>query len=303
MSKQETISNNDNKINEQDLELRIKNIDIYKKIIPKELHFLFDPIFNNSFCKSLSEKDYDVICKLPHTVISRVISTLQPSLLFEETELFNVFKMKFNGDLEIITQYNFVPDENTPFHIEIYQNNLICDFPDICTLQDKLNKHNSRYISYELVLSCPTNKSSHSVLLVFDIKNFETYVIDSSGDLSYFDDDCLDDLDDNSLPINSYLHLFLTKYSELLGFKYNNLSTINTCINIKIKSKSQKKFFEGYCRGWTLFFQHITLIVQDNDFNFIKFVKRFCSKNKRILNEIIEIYQVYYLDLLDLEYF
>lgn len=299
MSELETTIDNQNNL--QDLELKIKNIDKYKQIIPKELHILFDPTFNYSLYKSLNEKAYDTICKLPHNVISKIISTLQTSILFEDMELFNVFKMNFNKDLEIITSYNFVSEENIPFHIEIYEDNLICDFPDTCTLQNKLDKSKSRYISYELILKCLHSESSHSVLLVFDTKKYETYVIDTNGDLSYFDED---DVCQSSvfLPKSYYLHLFLTRYSELLGFKYNNISNVNTCINVKIKSKSQKKFFDGYCRGWTLFFQHITLVVQDNDFNFIQFIKKFCSKNKKILNEIVEIYQVYYLNLLDLDY-
>ncbi len=281
---------------EKDLSIRLKNINTYKNIVPEELHNMFDPTFNESFNNALSKDKYKLVATLKAKYLAEIIKLLQPSMVFDQSSLFNVIKMGFDSNFEIVTNYNFDTEESVPFHIQIIPNGLVCDFPEITTLRDKFSKYPYRYFSYEIVFVCPDKGSSHSVLFVFDLILSESYVVDSNGDLSYFDN--IYRLNKHT-PTRNYLHSALSTYSELIGFKYIKLSdkSIDTSINIRIRSQSQKNFFEGYCRGWTLFFQHILLTKSDTSFDFPEFLEQFCSYDINILNEIVEIYQLYYLDL------
>jgi hypothetical protein len=166
---------------------------------------------------------------------------------------------------------------------------LICNFPTIETIIDKLTKSKIRFVSYELVFSdilLQKKNSDHSVLLVFDKITKIIFIVDSNGTLNYFESHN----PDFQLTFNSAL----SYYASFINFTYITMYDLDLSINFnkKIKSESQKSFFNGYCRAWTLLFQ-IILSNAPDDFDFIMYLKEISTYNLNLLNELIEIFQVF----------
>jgi hypothetical protein len=294
---------------EKDLSKRLDNIDKYKEILPESLHVIIDPNLNNFFFNALEEYQYLCFASLHYKFINEMIKMINQNIIFTEDDNFTTFKIDFeNNEFEVITNCNYDILETVPFHIQIINSGLIFDWPDILTLDKKLELITSRYLPYELTLTCDKDNSAHSVLIVFDKLYRISYIVDSNGNLNFFDNVYdKNHSKTNPEPISYFLHRAIEKYMNLIDYTYIkldqstefNLESIDTEINIRIDSDSQKKFFIGYCRGWTLLFQHILLTNNDNSFDFINYIENFCSQNKKILNEIVELYQLYYLELLN----
>jgi hypothetical protein len=306
---QNKVNNLDTSDSEKDLSKRLNNIEEYKKILPESLYVIIDPNINNFFFDALEKYQYLCFASLPYKFINEIIEMINKNLIFTEYDNFITFKIDFeNNEFEIITNCNYNILETVPFIIQIIDSGLIFDWPDILTLENKLNSITNRYLSYELTLRYNKTSSAHSVLIVFDKLYRISYIVDSNGNLNFFDNVYDNNLLVNSTkPISYFLHKAIEKYMNLIDYTYIklnqsnefNLESINTQINIRINSDSQKNFFTGYCRGWTLLFQHILLTNNDYSFDFINYLENFCEQNKKILNEIIELYQLYYLQLLN----
>jgi len=283
---------------------RIDNIFLYNEIIPEFYRNLTDFDENKFIDEDFNKQIYKIICSLKAKYLNNIISNYSPSMAFNNNDNFMTFTMSFDKQFDYQTSYNYDENEIIPFFITINKSNLICQFVEPLTIIKKLSKSDLRYLSYEVDFSdfmLKRTKSGHSVLLVFDQSTREIYILDSNGTLDYFDTflGCLDNQINPRNPtqppkIKSALLESFRKYGDLIGYKFktNDELDLDLSINYRIKSTSQKDFFQGYCRAWSLYFQAILSNAPYN-FDAIRYLQQFSQYDLKLLNEIIEMFQVY----------
>lgn len=300
---------------------RLKNINEYFNIIPRHAQNICDMDLNPYFTQEFTKKMYNTISRLKYKVINNVLKESKPGVTIGKNDLFVTIRYDKMFNFEFVTTSNYDSDESLPFHINIVKDLLIFDFLEPSSLLNKINNigisnndciyiKEQRYCSFEMDL-CATDLTkdikqnnsiaSHAVLLVFDTLKCEAYICDSNGNMSYFDD-YINFY--NHIPVSTYIHNMMDEYCKLINYKYIRLledSKIHLCINTKINSPSQHDFFQGYCRGWSLYFQYI-LNNAESTFDMLKYLKQISLTNKNILNEIIELFQVYFLNIANMSY-
>lgn len=302
----ENLTNSTNSTNEV-INKRIDNLCLYNEIIPEFYQDLTNFDENKYMGEDFDRKIYKIICTLKAKYINYIASQYSPFMAFNNDDNFMTFTMSFEKQFDYQTSYTYDENETVPFFITINKTGLICQFVEPLTMIQKLSNSNMRYLSYEVDLSdiiFKKSNSAHSVLVVFDQASRESYLLDSNGTLDYFDtfSGCLD----NNKLKNTYSTYYkpskikdsllesFKKYSDLIGYKFKTTEELNLdlSINCRIKSSSQKDFFQGYCRAWSLYFQAI-LSNAPYDFDAIRYFQQFSQYDLILLNEIIEMFQVY----------
>ena len=232
----------------------------------------------NNITTDLTKKEYKSVVDAESEDINNYYRQLNKNLQFGDGDMFMVFS--FDDKISNIVDVKYSEYEIIPFHVTLNSDNhLWCNFISSETLDNKINKSNLRYISYELILDdqiINNHNYNHSVLFIFDVKLRVSYIFDSNGDFEYFD--------------NHKLNSCLETYSEMLGYSFVDIRDIIECkINVEVKHKS---FVKGYCRSWTFFFQYILSNCSD-DFQFIEFLDDFCKNDIKVLTKIIEKFTIY----------
>lgn len=274
----------------------IDNLIIYEYIVPNFYNELIDLNKNPYISDNFNEKIYKIISTLKVKYINEIIYNYCSTLAFNYLDKFITFIMAFPNENSLSSKFNYHTktdyDENEtiPFFITVNEVGLICQFPDKATIMNKLKKSKLRYVSYEMFFSdmlLQKKRPAHSVLLVFDKITQIMFIVDSNGTFNYFEsiENC---------KIKQTLYSTMITYGAFIDFTYLTMSELNFSIriNIKIESNSQKNFFNGYCRAWTLFFQTILINAPDN-FDFIEYLKEISKYDLSLLNELIEIFQIY----------
>ena len=263
----------------------INNIE-YKKIVPKHINSIVSMDDNPYYFYNFSKKIYKTISNISITHINGLYK--RDNLVhYDEMDIFDTYKYDRAYNLELIAS-SYYSDEMIPFHISLVNGDIIADFINTGSLNDKMKRMTKRYCSFEVNI-CINNLlienerlTYHSMLFVFDTKNRQAYICDSNNNMF--------------LTYDVYLHNLFSEYCSMIDYKYIRLFDdmhIKLEINKKISSVSQKKFFQGYCRGWTLYFQYILNMV-DNNFEILEYIRFISNCHLNILNEIIEIFQVYF---------
>jgi len=233
---------------------------------------------------------YDIIGRLPHKFQNEMYKQMNMSNSIGPGDDFFTFKMKFDSGVDIIGQSQYVPNESFPFHFNLVDDGLLCDFIDATSLEDKLISSSKRYLSYDVDFISQIARAGHSICVIFDKHTRTGFLLDSNGSLSYFDNPVF-----GAFNWKQLIHDTMEFYFGLLGYDYIKLPDVgvNIKLNYKINSPWQKPWFQGYCKGWTLFFIMITLNAQ-TDFDFINWLKQFAKTDPKIFNKIIEIFQVWF---------
>jgi len=296
----------------QNVNKRFDNLCLYNEIIPEFYRNLTDFDENKSISEDFNKDIYKIICTLKAKYLNYISSHYSPNMAFNNDDNFMTFTMSFDKHFDYQTSYAYDEDETVPFFITINKTGLICQFVEPLTMIQKLSNCDLRYLSYEVDFSdfiFKKSRSAHSVLVVFDQTLREMFLIDSNGTLDYFDtfSGCLDDkFIHTNLAYSSYssytksskikksLLESFRKYGDLIGYKFKTNEELNLdlSINCRIKSSSQKDFFQGYCRAWSLYFQAILSNAPYN-FDAIWYLQQFSNYDLKLLNEIIEMFQVY----------
>jgi hypothetical protein len=271
----------------------LTNMYVYQESVPEPIKFIYDLETNPNYLKELDENIYNIIRRLPDECVDKINNYINPSNSQCDDDIFLTFKTNRDTDsIDIITQSKYVKEESTPFQFNLFDDGIVCDFLDPDTFENKLSSSSTRYISFDAVFASDLKESAHSVLIIFDTKTRSCYFLDSNSDLCYLDYPELD------IYNSELVHKSMEFYSGLLLYNYvrfNDLD-IEFRTNFRINSQFQKSFFKGYCRGWTLFFQYL-LLVSSESFEFINFMKTFQETDILILNQLVEIFQVWYYHL------
>ena len=271
----------------------LTNMYVYQESVPEPIKFIYDLETNPNYLKELDEKIYNIIRRLPNECVDKINNHINPSNSQCDDDIFLTFKINRDTDsIDIITQSKHVKEESSPFQFNLFDDGIVCDFLDSDTFENKLSSSSTRYISFEGVFASDLEESGHSVLIIFDTKTRSCYFLDSNSDLCYLDYPELD------IYNSELIHKSMEFYSGLLLYNYvrfNDLD-IEFKTNFSINSQFQKSFFKGYCRGWTLFFQYL-LLVSPETFEFIDFMKTFQETDILIMNQLVEIFQVWYYHL------
>lgn len=270
----------------------IENYQLIEQIhsdVPPNVKFIYDFDTNPYLLEKFHAPIYDLICRLPFSFQEKIQLDFNRTNTLNNTDDFITFKVNYNETIDIITQSKYIKNESLPFHFNLLDDGILCDFIDATSLEDKLIKNSNRYMAWPVDFVSEIKKSGHSILAVFDKIKRTCYLLDPNGSLSYFDNDELGFIDYKNL-----IHKTMEFYSNMLAYEYLILKDIgiDVCVNYKINSGYQQKFFSGYCKGWTLFFM-IMLISSPNSFEFTDYLKKFINLNINQINMMIEIFQVW----------
>lgn len=262
----------------------------YDLIIPECCNDLIDSKSNIYLNNAFNKQMYYSICTLSSKYLNKIYEDY--SLAFDHNDALITFMMSYDNIFNYYTDFSY-DDDTIPFMITFDKNGLLCQFIEPLSMINKLSTSKIRYVSYEVILNVYdkyNKKYAHSLLLLFDKTCKCMYVIDSCGTIDFLDKyvkyvyHCKN--------VESVLNSVFSRYAALINYIYEDSHNIFMGINVKIKSISQQKFFNGYCRAWSLFFQYIFSKVSDN-FKTIKYLHNFSDYDLTYLNEIIEIFQVY----------
>jgi hypothetical protein len=272
-------------------ELLINNMYIYQHSVPDFVKIIFDMDTNPYYLIELDENTYSTLAKLPHYKINKITQILNEENSLNSDDMFITLKVINNdpSSIEIVTHCKYNPYEHTPFHYNLLDDGLLCDFIDPISLQDKIIITKTRYLTYDVNLFSEIQTAGHSIIVIFDTYAQTAYLLDSNGSFDYFNN--------SKLGINhtELIHAAMEYYCIMIGYKYTKLT--KQCIkyqsNHKINSVFQKPFFKGYCVGWTMFFKYMLANAPDT-FEFIQFIKDFQHTDIGILNQLVEIFMVWY---------
>lgn len=276
------------------METLLSNMYVYKSSVPNHIQFLYDLDSNPYYLEELSENIYDTIRRVPYTLNNRINHGINPHNSVQSNDMFITFKI--NESIDIITQSNYKEGENFPFHFLMLDEGLLCDFIDPTTFENKLIQSSRRYLAFDVDFVSEIKNGGHSILVVFDTKLKTCFLLDSNGTLDYFNSNIL------KINFTNLIHSTMEFYCSLLAYDYIKIKDIgiNFNPNHKMISQFQKSFFKGYCKGWTLFLQYI-ILTSSNDFEFIDFIRDFQQTDKLILNQLIEIFQVWFYRTFNLD--
>lgn len=272
------------------MELLLSNMYAYKQSVPEHINFIYDIETNPHYLEEFNDQIYKTISRIPYKIIDSINNCINPWNSISNNDMFLTFKMnRDNNSVDIIAQSEYVKGENFPFHFNLIDDGIVCDFIDPTSFENKLINSPNRYISFDVDFVSDIQKAGHSILIIFDTKTRTCFLLDSNGSLSYFNHPEL------GIFNTDLIHKTMEFYSGLLSYKYIKLGDlhINFKPNYKINSQFQKSFFIGYCKGWTLFFQYL-LLVSPYSFEFVEFIKNFQQTDNQILNQLVEIFQVWY---------
>ncbi len=272
------------------MDLLLSTMYINQECVPDQIKFLYDLDTNPYYLEEFDEKIYTILSSIPYTIVNSINKCITPWNSVHSTDMFLTFKMnRDTNSIDIITQSEYIEGENFPFHFNFMDDGLICDFIDPTSFENKLMHSSKRYSCWDVDFVSDIKKSGHSIIIIFDTKTRTSYLLDSNGTLCYFN------IPELGIFNTELIHKTIEFYSNLLSYNYIRLDDLNINFksNYKIISPFQKPFFNGYCKGWTLFFQYLLLVSPDN-FDFIEFMKKFQEIDSSILNQLVEIFQVWY---------
>lgn len=258
--------------------------------VPDHLQFIYDADTNPYYFEEFHQNIYETISRLPTHFQQKMHIANNPINAMNLSDTFFTFKTSYGEVIEILGQTNYVVNESLPFHFNLVDDGLLCDFIDATCLEDKLITSTKRYMSFDVDFVSLLSKAGHSVCVCFDKITRVCFLIDSNGSLSYFDNPAFGFSNYKNL-----IHATMEFYCGLLGYSYIKLNDIgiNFVFNYRINSNYQKSFFKGYCQGWTLFFQMATTCAPDK-FELTDWLKQFSKTNPSYANKIIEIFQVWF---------
>jgi hypothetical protein len=258
--------------------------------VPEHVNFIYDIDTNPYYFEDFHKDIYETIGRLPWYFQEQMNKTNNPINTIGNADTFFTFKILQGEIVEIVGQSNYVYDESLPFHFNLVDDGLLCDFIDATSLEEKLIASKKRYMSFDVNFISKLKNHGHSVCVCFDKFNKTCFLIDSNGSLSYFDNP-----DFGFSNYKQLVHFSMEFYCGLLGYEYIKLlnSNINISFNYKINSIYQKSFFNGYCKGWTLFFQMVATSAPDK-FELTDWLRNFSKTNPAFANKIIEIFQVWF---------
>lgn len=285
------LSNNDQKFKQEESFKIIKDTELKKKDEAYKQKIDLYKIINDT---QFNEHKYKFIASGKYLFFNNYLKKVYPSYSLNNDDNFITLKYDFNTfSLEPIAEtFGYREDENVPFCVNILDDSLVFDFIHFESLQGKINNCPNRYLGLEITLISNLKKDAHSVLFVFDKNLMTSFVIDSNGNkLVYFDDFQFNSV----LKISEHLKNALSQYSNMLGFNYVSLAddlNIDLSINEFILNDKQKKFFKGYCRGWSYYFQAMIMKNEKNDsFDLLEEIKKINRENVSDLNEVIQNFQ------------
>ena len=257
--------------------------------VPDAIKYFYDIDLNPYFLEEFHLTIYDIMKKLPYRFQTEMCKQINPKNSIGPGDQFITFKMSQLG-VDIIGQTQYVPNESLPFHFNLVDDGLLCDFIDATTLEDKLISSSKRYMAFDVDFVSEIARAGHSICMIFDKHKRTGFLLDSNGSLSYFDNPVFGSFDWKQL-----IHNTMEFYCGLLGYNYIKLSDcgVNIKLNYKINSEFQKSWFQGYCKGWTLFFMMVALTAPDN-FEFVDWLGKFSKVDPKIFNKIVEIFQVWF---------
>ena len=239
---------------------------------------LFPPSFaselNNIDHNKLSFEQYDAIIR---GQISGQYHLL--SLLNTDYDKMNndstIVRYEIADNIKKVGEYKF-EGHHTPFGIRAGMLNwdVFLPCPDDC------KKLKGRYFSFEWVYDNYERSAMHSIFVIMDFKESKMYAIDTNASTHQWFSD------------------ILNKYSALIDLRFIDINKeygLDTYINRKCEN-GQSQFYRGYCRVYTLLYQHIFAVASD-DFDFISFVQSFFNlKDFSIYNTIAEKYIIWYVE-------
>lgn len=258
--------------------------------VPDGVKWIYDIDTNPYFLEEFHKPIYETIGRLPYNYQNDMCSQYNHANTIGPGDDFITFKMGFDTGIDIIGQSQYISDESFPFHFNLVDDGLLCDFIDATTLEDKLLSSSKRYLTYDVDFISQIARTGHSICVIFDKHTRTGFLLDSNGSLDYFSNPIF-----GSVNWKQLIHSTMEFYFGLVGYEYIKLPDVgvNLKLNYKINSPWQKSWFQGYCKGWTLFFIMVTLNAQA-DFDFIQWLKQFAKTDPGIFNKIIEIFQVWF---------
>jgi hypothetical protein len=205
----------------------LSNMYVFQCSVPENVKFIYDLELNCNYLEELNEQIYNSIRRIPYTLINVINQQINPSNSVSTNDIFITFKMnQVDKSVEIITQSEYVKGENFPFHFNLVEDGLLCDFVDPTTLETKLMNSPKRYLAWDVDFISSIRKSGHSIILIFDTKTKTGYLLDSNGTLDYFNHQEL------GIYFTDLIHQTMEFYLGLLGYTYIKLDDVN----IKFKS-------------------------------------------------------------------
>lgn len=258
--------------------------------VPESVKWIYDIDTNPYFFEEFHKPIYDIIGRLPYKFQNDMCKQLNVSNTIGHEDNFITFKMGLDSGVDIIGQSQYIPGESFPFHFNLIDDGLLCNFIDASSIEEKLLSSSKRYLSFDVDFISEIARAGHSICVIFDKHTRTGFLLDSNGSLDYFSNPVF-----GSVNWKQLIHNTMEFYFGLVGYNYIKLPDVgvNIKLNYKINSPWQKSWFQGYCKGWTLFFMMVTLNANDN-FNFIDWLKQFEKTDPRIFNKIIEIFQVWF---------
>ena len=248
------------------------NIKIYyKKIIPNFINNIYDTNKNKYYYILFTKKIYNYLLYLSYNDIY-IWSNNEKLTKICNNDKFDI--IKYDNKISYLLSYNY--KNNYPQIIIINNKNIIAKLIDHNSLISKMN--NKRYLCFIINIIYINKIMEHICNLIFDNYYNECYIIEIDG------------------IINKKIHKIMQYYVSSKGYKYIILENEGIVLNInnKIKSSKQKEFFNGYCMGWGLYFKYLAEKA-DINFEMKKYLKNISFyKNKGPLNELIEIFQVWF---------
>lgn len=225
-----------------------------------------------------TEKIYDDICKIKYSQMNEYLGKMNKNYKLQSNDEFIIFKYVFHDNsIENITTNYYLDNQNCPFHIDILDESLVCDFLHPESLKLKLTENNKRYYGLELVYNNSTLTTGHSVLFVFDTFLNMSYIIDSNYNNDFFD---------NIVESSNCINEVCKYYSSLIEYDFIDLHSLELAIDLNKRCYSQKPFFKGYCRAYTLLFQY--LIMTDDDLDIIELLEKLNSMDIEVIMDMVE---------------
>ncbi len=255
-------------------ELREEREFMHRHLIENLGSYILPTMFRENYKDNFSKKLYQKLLTMSYNQINNYLSELDTN--YQLTNKDNLVTLTFDYETkncEIVMQHNINLKEEYPYRINRISNVFYGDFLEPAVLEEKLMKNTSRYFSLELIFA--EDKSAHSVLLTFDTHNLTCFIIDSSNS-SFF----------KGFDHREIERSMIGFYTSLIGYTYIQLHDINSGISVNNKTKNQKDFFIGYCRGYTLLFQYI--MIKEENIDILELLRNMKKLELDVIMDIME---------------
>lgn len=283
---------------ELDSEVILSNMDKCINAVPYFMRHIYDIDTNPYLLEKFTKELYSNISSTIYGInelkffekmcpgISYIPKNKNTTIYDSNLNIINTFESPYLYGVFNNNQLSFCYDKSTK--------QTKCKSFNLINTLDEINKCSRRYICYELVFIVKNN-CGHSIALMLDKKTSECYIIDSNNNNTF-------EMKMQSKEYPKIIDKHIKYITDFLGFNLISLEERNIELNVnsKIKHHTQQKFFRGYCRGWTIFFIIMAGLAPD-DFEMLDFLMNFQIVPLQISNQIIQIFQVWYVYTANLE--